>query len=80
MKTRHCHVIVNPRGGRHRGIAIWERVRPIFDEAGWDLAVSVTEYSVTLTARSHPAWSKTGRTCSRIAIPRCLPPRGLTIA
>ena len=45
MKTRHCHVIVNPRGGRHRGIAIWEQVRPIFDEAGWDLAVSVTEYS-----------------------------------
>lgn len=45
MKTRRCQVIVNPRGGRHRGIAIWERVRPIFDEAGWDLAVRVTEYS-----------------------------------
>ena len=47
MMARRCHAVVNPRGGKHRGIAILEQVRPVFDEAGWELAVSVTEYPGT---------------------------------
>ncbi len=43
--AKRCHAVVNPRGGRHQGIAILEQVRPVFDAAGWDLAVSVTKYS-----------------------------------
>ncbi len=42
--ARRCHAVINPRGGRHQGIAILEQVRPVFDAAGWDLALSVTEY------------------------------------
>ncbi len=45
MSARRCQVIVNPRGGRGRGIAILEQVRPVFAEAGWDLAVSITQYA-----------------------------------
>lgn len=40
-----CHAVVNPHGGRHQGIAVLQQVRPIFDAAGWDLVVSVTEYA-----------------------------------
>ncbi len=42
--ARRCHAVVNPRGGKHQGSAILEQVRPVFDAAGWDLTVSVTEY------------------------------------
>ena len=42
--ARRCHAVVNPRGGKHQGIAILEQVRPVFDAAGWDLAISVTGY------------------------------------
>lgn len=42
--ARRCHAVVNPRGGKHQGIAILDQVRPVFDAAGWDLAVSLTEY------------------------------------
>ncbi len=42
--ARRCHALVNPRGGRHQGIAVLEQVRPVFDAAGWDLDVHVTEY------------------------------------
>ncbi len=44
MIARRCHAVVNPCGGKHQGIAILEQVRPVFAAAGWDLAVSVTEY------------------------------------
>ena len=45
MVVKHCHAVVNPRGGRRRGLAILESVRSVFEEAEWELAVSVTEYS-----------------------------------
>ena len=43
MIAKRCHIVVNPRGGRRRGLAILESVRPVFEEAGWELAVSATE-------------------------------------
>ena len=45
MTAKRCHAVVNPRGGRQRGLAIFEQVRHVFEEAGCELAVSVTEYS-----------------------------------
>lgn len=45
MTAKRCHALVNPRGGRRRGLPVLETVRPVFEEAGWELAVSVTEYS-----------------------------------
>jgi sphingosine kinase len=44
MIARRCHAVVNPRGGKRQGIEILEQVRPVFDAAGWDLVVRVTEY------------------------------------
>jgi YegS/Rv2252/BmrU family lipid kinase len=43
MAARRYIVIVNPRGGRRRGPAVLERVRPVFAAAGAELEVHVTE-------------------------------------
>ncbi len=45
MVAKHCQAVVNPRGGKRRGLAMLEQVRFVFEEAGWELAVSETEYS-----------------------------------
>jgi YegS/Rv2252/BmrU family lipid kinase len=44
MTTKKCLVVVNPRGGTKRGPAILAQVRPVFERAGWELAVRVSEY------------------------------------
>jgi diacylglycerol kinase (ATP) len=45
MPVKHCLVVVNPRSGERRGLAILEQVRPVFEQAGWELVVRVTERS-----------------------------------
>ena len=45
MTAKRCLTVVNPRGGTQRGLVILEQVRPVFEEAGWELAVRVTEFS-----------------------------------
>jgi len=45
MMAKRCHAVVNPRGGSRRGLAILESIRSVLEEAGWELAVSETEYS-----------------------------------
>jgi len=44
MAGANCLVVVNPRGGKKRGLAILEQVRSVFEQAGWELAVRATEY------------------------------------
>lgn len=44
MKPKRLLMIVNPRGGVHRGTAVLDRVRPIFDSAGISLDVRMTEH------------------------------------
>jgi sphingosine kinase len=44
MSRTHCLVIVNPRGGRRRGLAILDQVKPVFEVAGWKLDLRVSEY------------------------------------
>ena len=45
MTAKRCLTVVNPRGGTQRGLVILEQVRPVFEGAGWELTVRVTEYS-----------------------------------
>ena len=45
MTIQRLSVIVNPKGGRKRGLAVLERVRPIFANAGIDLSIHVTQRS-----------------------------------
>ena len=45
MIVKRCLLVVNPRGGPRRGPAILEQVRPVFEGAGWELAVRETAYS-----------------------------------
>ena len=43
MSGVDCVAIVNPHGGKKRGLATLEQVRPVFAQAGWRLDVRVTE-------------------------------------
>ena len=43
MNVRRLAVVVNPRGGKRNGLRVLERVLPIFDAAGIELEVYVTE-------------------------------------
>jgi len=43
--TKKYIVVVNPRGGTRRGLAILESVKPIFDAAGAELKVHVTTHA-----------------------------------
>lgn len=45
MESKRYILVVNPRGGIRRGLAVLEQVRPIFAAAGSELDVRVTEYS-----------------------------------
>ena len=38
-------IVVNPRGGRRRGPAVWEQVRPVFEAVGSQLDVHVTTHT-----------------------------------
>ncbi|MBN2021427.1 MAG: diacylglycerol kinase family lipid kinase [Pirellulales bacterium] len=44
MATRRMLAIVNPRGGRRRGLAVLDRVRPVFRDAAVELDVRLTEH------------------------------------
>ncbi len=43
MTSQRFVVVVNPRGGKQRGLAILERVKPVFAAAGMELDVRVTQ-------------------------------------
>jgi sphingosine kinase len=43
MSSRRFAVIVNPRGGRRRGLKVLERVRPVLQARGAELDVRVTQ-------------------------------------
>lgn len=45
MTAKRFVVVVNPRGGRRRGLTVLEQVKPIFAAAHAELEVRVTEYS-----------------------------------
>jgi YegS/Rv2252/BmrU family lipid kinase len=45
MPGKRFAVVVNPRGGTQRGLAVLEQVRPVFASAGAELDVHVTEYA-----------------------------------
>jgi diacylglycerol kinase (ATP) len=45
MPGRRFTVVVNPRGGTQRGLAVLEQVRPMFASEGAELDVHVTEYA-----------------------------------
>ncbi len=50
-----AHAIINPTAGGGRGARIWPRVRPVFQEAGWDLTESTSErrgHAIELAATS----------------------------
>lgn len=38
-----AHAIVNPTSGGNRGHRIWQRIRPIFQEAGWEVTESFSQ-------------------------------------
>ena len=44
MAAKRFVVVVNPRGGMRRGSAILEQVRPVFEKAGAELDVRITEH------------------------------------
>jgi YegS/Rv2252/BmrU family lipid kinase len=37
------HAIINPTAGGNRGMRLWERIRPVFQAAGWDLSESLSQ-------------------------------------
>ncbi len=43
MTAQHLVVVVNPRGGKQRGLLVLERVKPVFAAAGIELDVRVTQ-------------------------------------
>jgi YegS/Rv2252/BmrU family lipid kinase len=45
MSEKQCLVVVNPHGGTKKGLAILDQVRPVFQQAKWELDVRVTESS-----------------------------------
>jgi len=45
MTAKRFAVVVNPRGGRRRGLAVLEQIKPVFAAAGAELEVRVTESS-----------------------------------